>query len=79
MHAQSPRLMQEMMKFSGLVRASENLRARFQQFVFKNVFPQLQIAYPGFHLDATQDAGRTSVFDDFLLFAAPKSKVIEFI
>lgn len=60
-----------------VVRAVQKLRFSFQHFLYRNAFPpQLQVAFPsGFleHQNSAQSEG--SILDDFLWFAAPKSKV----
>ena len=58
------------------VRAAEQLRSQFQQFVYRNVFPQhLQVAYTGSHFDLDHSETSTSIFEDNIWFAGPKSKV----
>ena len=58
------------------VRAAEQLRSQFQQFVYRNFFPQhLQVAYTGSHFDLDHSETSTSIFEDNIWFAGPKSKV----
>jgi ribosomal protein L32 len=64
------------MTFSVLVRSAERLRLRFHQFLYRNVFPQnLQIAYAGNNLDMEPAHSNSSIFEDFIWLAGPKSKV----
>lgn len=66
------------MSINTIVRAAQKARFNFQQFLYKNVFPpQLQVAFPSTYVEVQKSTqSERSILDDFLWFAAPKSKVI---
>ena len=66
------------MSITSFVRAAHQLRFNFQQMVNRHLFPQMQVAFPSSYMEQSKvaESSEGSIFDDFLWFAAPKSKVI---
>ncbi len=66
------------MSVTSFVRAAHQLRFNFQQMVNRHLFPQMQVAFPSSYMEQSNvaESNEGSIFDNFLWFAAPKSKVI---
>jgi hypothetical protein len=62
-----------------LISTVQQFRYNIEKYIFRNHFPyqQFQLAGAGMNLDIlpSGESSESSIFSDFLWFAAPKSKV----
>ncbi|KAJ1432820.1 hypothetical protein B484DRAFT_447546 [Ochromonadaceae sp. CCMP2298] len=66
------------MRFATLISTVQQFRCNIEKYIFRNHFPFQQVQFAGMNLDTLpsgESSNESSIFSDFLWFAAPKSKI----